>query len=49
MLGIVSYVATFFSASEKRADKLKSVIEAGTTNNSEQSKKMKLKKLRETR
>jgi hypothetical protein len=28
MLGIVSCVATFFSASEKRADKLKSVIEA---------------------
>ncbi|XP_050064693.1 52 kDa repressor of the inhibitor of the protein kinase-like [Aphis gossypii] len=49
MLGIVSCVATFFSASAKRADKLKSVIEADTTSNSEQSKKMKLKKLCETR
>jgi len=49
MLGIVSCVATFFSASAKRADKLKSVIEAGTTSNFEQSKKMKLKKLCETR
>ncbi|XP_008179014.1 52 kDa repressor of the inhibitor of the protein kinase-like [Acyrthosiphon pisum] len=48
MLGIVSCVATFFSASAKRADKLKSIIEAGTTSNSEQSKKMKLKKLCET-
>lgn len=49
MLGIVSCVATFFNASAKRADKLKSVIEADTTSNSEQSKKMKLKKLCETR
>ncbi|KAF0713597.1 52 kDa repressor of the inhibitor of the protein kinase-like [Aphis craccivora] len=36
MLGIVSCVATFFNASAKRADKLKSVIEADTTSNSEQ-------------
>ncbi|XP_008181234.1 52 kDa repressor of the inhibitor of the protein kinase-like [Acyrthosiphon pisum] len=49
MLGIVSCVATFFSASAKRADKLKSVIEAGTTSNSDPSNKMKLKKLCETR
>lgn len=43
MLGIVSCVATFFSASAKRSDKLKSVIEAGTTSNSEQSKKNEIK------
>ncbi|KAL4154106.1 hypothetical protein QTP88_001939 [Uroleucon formosanum] len=52
MLGIVSCIATFFSVSAKRADQLKSVIEAfevSTTNNSELGKKMKLKKLCETR
>jgi len=42
MLGIVSCIVTFFSASAKRADKLKSVIvafEVGTINNSELGKK----------
>lgn len=46
MMGIVSSIAAFFSASAKRADKLKSVI-LGDSNNSQ--KKEKLKTLCETR
>jgi len=49
IMGIVSCVATYFCASAKRADKLKSIIEAGVSDNSEHGKKMKLKKLCEIR
>jgi len=50
MMGVIGAVASFFSASAKRADKLKSVIESEISNTeSNKQRKTKLKTLCETR
>jgi len=48
MMGVIGAVASFFSASAKRADKLKSVIESEISESNKQ-RKTKLKTLCETR
>lgn len=50
MNGIICTIATFFSNSAKRIDKLKHYIDAGNSNKSDHNtKKTKLKKVCETR
>lgn len=50
MMGVIGTIASFFSASAKRADKLKSIIESEISNSeSNKQRKAKLKTLCETR